>query len=403
MKLLERNAESSLSVNEQKNVEPTARRERVETRGENAAIPFKKRAGRARGAAVVVALVSLFAAALVPFAAGCSGEAAFELKEENGEKYYCARVTGSASALKGELVIPSEYGEGENKFPVREIADQGFAGSRITKVTIPASVNKLGIACFMNCAVLEEVVFESGGRLEEIEWGTFGECQELKSVVLPDTLKTIDGMAFYSCEKLGEIVIPEGVTAVNMRAFESCAALSSVSFPSTLTSIGYMAFYNSGLKSVVIPDSVCDVYGDKKDADGNPVLDADGNPVKEITTPAIGYAAFHSCVNLESAVVGKGVTVIGEGVFGYCTALKEIYLPQGLKEIKGSYFPDGKFFCGSAFHHDQSLKTVYFGGTAEEWAAVKINQETYSGQYGDKYDNSYLTAAEVVFSSPYNG
>ncbi len=388
MKLLERNAESSLSVNEQKNVEPTARRKRVETRGENSGIPFKKRADRARGAAVVVALVSLFAAALVPFAAGCSGEAAFELKEENGEKYYCARVTGSASALKGELVIPSEYGEGENKFPVREIADQGFAGSRITKVTIPASVNKLGGACFMECPMLKEVVFEDGGTLGKIEWSSFVACRQLEKVILPSSVTEISNNAFYSCESLSQINLPEGLEIINLGAFESCTALKNIVFPQSLRGIGPRSFHLTGLEEVIIPDGVTER---EEEING-----------EKVVQPAIGYAAFCGCLSLKKAVVGKGVHVICEGVFGYCTALEQLYLPAGLTEVKGALVQNNEVYFGPAFHNDDALKTVYFGGTEEEWNAVKINmtQVRVSGQL---IDNSPLTNAPKQFSSPYNG
>ena len=50
----------------------------------------------------------------------------------------------------------------------------------------------------------------------------------------------------------------------------------------------------------------------------------------------------------------------------------------------------------------QSLKKVYFGGTAEEWAALSDNSD-HTVYYADKQpiDNSYLFNAEIVYQTTY--
>lgn len=340
-------------------------------------------------------MLCLMAAALcVPFFSGCSAEVGYELKvDENGAKYYVASVNGYISALSGELVIPEEYGSGENRAPVKEIAERGFAGTALKKVTIPATVEKIGNAAFSNNSDLEEVVFAEDSSIKEIPWGVFGKCSGLKKVNIPATVKTIDGMSFFECTGLSSLEIPDGVEVIGRRAFEGCNALRDITFPETLLSIGEMAFYNSGLQSVVIPDSVVDV---------TETVAGENGESEEIFVPGIGAAAFHTCLSLKSAVVGKGVTVIAEGVFGYCSALEEIYLPAGLKEVRGIKMSGGSLFCGHAFHHDGALARIYFGGTAEEWAAVKIDNEPYSFQ-GAYYDNQYLLNAEKHFQTEYDG
>ena len=136
----------------------------------------------------------------------------------------------------------------------------------------------------------------------EIGYQTFGLCEKLASVTLPNTLISIDGGAFFGCISLssinlpanlkemngvfresglssfpnpwpagvtiisqqlfgesklrGEVVIPEGVTRIEYKAFEN-TDITSVTLPSTIRNIGSLAFRGcSSLTTVIIPESV---------------------------------------------------------------------------------------------------------------------------------------------------
>ena len=113
---------------------------------------------RKRIAAAVVAALMLISC--VPFISGCKASIRYTLNEDKAS--YTVKVTGFAGALGGEVVIPAVYGEGDSAFPVTAIANQGFASTNISKITIPKSVKSVGISAFMYCANLREVVFEGG-------------------------------------------------------------------------------------------------------------------------------------------------------------------------------------------------------------------------------------------------
>lgn len=68
----------------------------------------------------------------------------------------------------------------------------------------------------------------------------FSGCSSLKTVKLPQTIKTINPLAFYA-STITRIVIPDSVTVLNYMVFNRCSKLRSVSLPASLKT-----FYNSG-------------------------------------------------------------------------------------------------------------------------------------------------------------
>lgn len=335
----------------------------------------------------------LVTVAALPLFSGCSADVKYSLLEDDKGKYYEVGCTGFSFNLSGKLEIPAYFGEGESRAPVRAIAEEGFSGTEITSVTIPATVEKIGARAFSYCNSLTEVKFEEGISLETLSVGAFAYCLGLESITLPAGLKSVGTLSFIGCTALSEVTLPEGVTGIYAQAFESCSALKNISLPATLTTIGSQAFYYSGLEEVVVPVSVTDI----KVEDGT---DENGE-TKYKTTAGLGYSAFHSCLNLKLAVVEGNVEKILAGTFGYCPALESVYLPSSVKEIEGAYYKDGKFVYGHAFHNDGALKSINFAGTQEEWSAVKIGNEGVN--YNDShYDNSAVTSAVKHYGATYS-
>lgn len=333
------------------------------------------------------------AAACIPAFAGCSAQVGYILKtDENGQSYYSVAAEGFTSFMKGEVVIPETYGG----YPVKEIEDQAFSGTTITKVTIPASIEKIGTAAFAYNNNLAEVVFAEDSALEEISWGTFAYCINLKTFTMPSSVKTVDGMAFYGCNSLEKINLSADLQRINREAFRNCKSLVSISFPEGLISIGESAFYNcTSLESVILPDGMHDTENHVLDEDGNQLEDEEGSPVTKIT-PAVGPIAFFGCSSLKLAVLGEGVTTVSEGLFAGCVGLETLYLPSTLKEVKGVY-STGSTVYAHAFFGATNLKEVYFAGTEEEWTEVKIDDSVYE----EVSDNSALINADVICNKSY--
>lgn len=97
---------------------------------------------------------------------------------------------------------------------------------------------------FYNCNELRTIIL--GNSLTSIENGGFGDCEKVEGdLVMPSTLKTIGNNAFsYGWHLAGEgnLVLNEGLEAIGASAFASCSKLNVECIPSTVTSIGDYAF-----------------------------------------------------------------------------------------------------------------------------------------------------------------
>jgi len=64
--------------------------------------------------------------------------------------------------------------------------------------------------------------------LTSVPKGTFQNCTNLQSTIIPATVSTIGEKAFYSCSALKSITLPSNISVIGDNAFEKCSALSSV-------------------------------------------------------------------------------------------------------------------------------------------------------------------------------
>lgn len=183
----------------------------------------------------------------------------------------------------------------------------------------------------------EEFRFFTG--MEELEYipgtkdddghGTFQDCIHLSSIVLPESLITINGLAFSGCSSLASIVIPENVTTIGWRAFHGCSSLFSIILPESVSLIGDEAFAQcTSLPSVQIPETVKIIY--------NRVFQGCSG-LSSISLPQslvyIFISAFEDCISLESVSIPDNVSYIGEKAFYGCKSLKSVKLPSRITTI----------------------------------------------------------------------
>jgi hypothetical protein len=124
-------------------------------------------------------------------------------------------------------------------------------------------------------------------------------CKGLESIDFGNGVRRIGAKSFLGCEQLASLVIPDSVEVIEGMAFDSCANLQSVSLGAGVREIGGGAFQSCHkLSSVTVPDNV----------------------------ESIGNSAFCYCTGLTSAVLGRGVRTIGKEAFGG-TKLKTLRVP----------------------------------------------------------------------------
>ncbi|HOM58437.1 MAG TPA: leucine-rich repeat domain-containing protein [Kiritimatiellia bacterium] len=216
--------------------------------------------------------------------------------------------------------IPSTLGG----YPVAVIGDDVFEMCDSLKtVTIPNSVKSIGNGAFCGCDALKSVTI--GNSVTNIGDGAFSDCIALPSVIIPNSVKSIGNGAFCGCEILKSVTIGSSVVTIGDGAFSACIALPSVIIPNSVTSIGDEAFSDcTALTSITIGSSVASI-GDSAFYGCESLTSVTiGNSVK-----SIGEYAFEDCIALKTIVMGNSVTNIGDEAFSNCSSLTNITVSAG--------------------------------------------------------------------------
>ena len=221
---------------------------------------------------------------------------------------------------------------------IQEIGDYAFSRMRLEQVNLPKSLRKLGRSCFSSCHWLstDPLIIPEG--ITSIPPQCFINCQCFKKLVLPSTLKTIEGAAFYNT-RVEEANFPEGLEYIKGLAFEG-SDLKKAILPSTLKDLSEFTF------------SMCPKLQEIKIPEG-------------VTKIPLGFASW--CHLLEEVNIPKSVTVIEVDAFGSDVKLKPIDLPEGLKRIE----QDALWYCAiDSIVFPASLEYLG-GGSCANWKYIK--------------------------------
>ncbi len=207
---------------------------------------------------------------------------------------------------KEEIIIPEEA----NDILVKGIADDAFAGSSFTSVTIPASVKSIGNNAFADSEYLTHVTIGDG--VESIGQGAF-ENSALREIVLPASIKEIGSSAFSGCRQLTKADIQATIDTIPESCFSGCRTLNKVTFNTNVETIGSEAFGScSSLTQLSLPASL----------------------------KIISDSAFAACSGLTSVELPEGVEKVGDKAFFNCTALKSFYVSSTVTQLGDTYIRD---------------------------------------------------------------
>ena len=139
-----------------------------------------------------------------------------------------------------------------------EIANNCFNGyTRLKSISLPESINKIGVRAFYGCDSLETVININGVSFID-EYAFYG-CKSLTDIELHSNIKEIGKYTFYGCTSLASVNIPSGVTSIGASAFQNCKSLLHISLPEGLQTIGDKAFQGSGLLTMTLPSTLISI------------------------------------------------------------------------------------------------------------------------------------------------
>ena len=309
-----------------------------------------------------------------------------EGKTEGKHCSVCNQVLVEQVAVKVEhaytstMVEPTATTEGYTKYTCSNCNHTYTEDIKI----IEGQINRfnrhlLGYTGVENEELIISAVFQENGewfRITHIDDAAFRDCDNLRAVVIPASIRSIGSEAFSNCTNLRSVDIPNGVTSIGEFAFGLCNNLMSITIPESVTSIGSLAFFSCfklvevyNLSSLTIEKGAdtnggvglyaLDVYTSKSEIsklweDDNGYIFYEngdvcyligymGNAV-ELTLPdncngkkyAINHYAFYDYESLTSVTIPKGVTSIGNYAFFECDKITNLTIADGVTII-GDY------------------------------------------------------------------
>ena len=224
---------------------------------------------------------------------------------------------------------------GFNSNPLQYAHNLYIAGEEVKDLVIPNTVKKIGASAFECCSGLTSVTIPNS--VKTIGGAAFYECTGLTEMTIPNSVKTIGGAAFYGCTGLKSVTIPGSVTEIGEDAFNGCTGLVKSAYPNTLDnpfSNGIAIAYdpNDG----IIEDGL--IFGPEKNSILFAPLTFEGEYVIPNSVETIGASAFRGCNALTSVTIGNSVTSIGNEAFRGCSALTEVIIPGSVTSIGDNAF-----------------------------------------------------------------
>ena len=223
---------------------------------------------------------------------------------------------------------------------LKTIGSEAFARCvRLISIHIPDSVTRIDDGAFLNCSKLVECNYPVGWtstRSDVLRDGIF-EGTSLKTLEIPEGIKTIPAYAFYDCDNFEYFDLPESLTQIQQETFNGCTGLSEMVIPAKVETIDYRAFYGcSGLTSVTLNDGL----------------------------KTISSYAFYGCTKLGKTYVPSSVTSIGSSAFGNCPNLKifceygstalqyaiQNSIPYYFLSLVNAWLPGGNLYQGDGYH-----------------------------------------------------
>ena len=204
-----------------------------------------------------------------------------------------------------------------------------FSGCPFTTITLPASLESLGVITFAGCDNLEELttpLWSTDPFYLLFSGKEANVPNSLKRVTIIETEEIADE-GFKNLKNIQEINIAEGLKKIGEKCFMGCNQLIKFVCPSTLETIGASAFAFE--KEKTNTETSSSTEGNVSKAD---LFTIDFSKIDSSHTFSIGQNVFQNRENIKEIVLPSFTSEIGIGAFYNCfkSSLEEVILKMPL-------------------------------------------------------------------------
>lgn len=188
---------------------------------------------------------------------------------------------------------------------LKEIEGQAFDNcTGLRSIALPESLTTIGYEAFYKTRISEVTVPAS---VTKLDWSAFSWNDDLLTATIKGAPQLGSGV-FQYCTNLKSVKLNDAITEIPDEMFSGCHALEKINLPSQLKRIGKSAFQGTKIKELKLPDTVTQ----------------------------IGEEAF-SFSSLEKIALSKSMKSIPVKAFSY-SSLKQMYIPASVTSIDREAF-----------------------------------------------------------------
>lgn len=242
-------------------------------------------------------------------------------------------------------------------------------GKKQKEYVIPDSVTKLGYGAFCYCDELTKLTVGKG--ITVIDYCLVFGCDNIETVVLPNTLTTLDEGAFkYSGIKF--IDIPDSVTYLGCEAMTACNRLETVNIGKGVSFIHERAIGGSSLEEV------------KVDSENRYFTSEKGVLFNKNKTELLLYPANK---NGKEYHIPASVTTIKNGAIMQAKNFQKIYVGSGVGKIEECNFYESVEDHEFEYRNETNYE-IYYDGTKRQWNKLFVSE--YEREYIDESKINFL-------------
>lgn len=204
-----------------------------------------------------------------------------------------------------------------------------------------SSALKIDEGAFYDCESIEKL---SLGSVSNIGYDAFGRCTQLKEVIIPSSVTSLDISAFRNSYNISTIIFEEGIKEVNYSCFSDNYKIKLI-IPDSVNSINIkLNDYNESLIICCNKGSYAETYAKENNIKyilNNYVLEYSVEGGKIYINPETGTVVMAdstiTAANIPAQIDGIIITDIGT-IFRNNTNLKNVILPETVTSISANAF-----------------------------------------------------------------